>query len=165
MLLKFSFFGSLPTLRSYMRMPKCAAMRSRKSAHPRVKPRGQRTTPSVLRSGPSSTHCAPSLRWASAPDTAGAQAGAGPRAPPNHPRWSEYPPPAIPTGCASGNLCLASSSRAASAGPCHRPARPTAAKDYPAPWQWPSFDGLGSHRVCLASTARRRRPQLRILGS
>src|SRR6202023_2938737 len=45
--------------------------------------------------------------------------GARPKAPPSHPRCSEKP------------------SRAASAGPCHRPARPTAANDHPAPWQWP----------------------------
>src|SRR6202011_2909178 len=52
MLLKFSFFKSLPTLRSCRRTWNLAAMRSRRSAQ------RQRTTPSVLRSGPLSTHAA-----------------------------------------------------------------------------------------------------------
>jgi hypothetical protein len=67
-----------------------------------------------------------------------AKTGAGPPARQSHPRCSDAP------------------SRARSAGPCHRPARPTAANDHPAPWQWPE---------CAASAWRHRprrlRPQLR----
>jgi hypothetical protein len=62
----------------------------------------------------------------------------GPSARPSHPPCSDAP------------------SRVASAGPWHWSARPTAANDHPAPWQWPE---------CAAPAwrqpARRLRPQLR----
>jgi len=106
-------------------------MRSPRSAQRR------RTPPSVLRSGPSSPRFATSLDWASA-------------------RRNRRPGRGRPASPATPSLLERCIKPRASAGRCHRPARPTAAR----PVQ-PHGNRQKAPRLLGAGRPRRRHPQLR----
>ncbi len=115
MLLKLSFFRSLPTLRSCKTTSKRSLIRSRRSAQ------RQRTTPSFSRSGPASIHvpisrnCSPVRRGLRPVRERSDSAQSAP------PRCSDVP------------------SLARSGDPCRQPALPTDVSAHPAPWRPPKY--------------------------